>query len=70
MNETVWESLSPAQKKQQLYDNPNRLPDEFLSHGTISKAQHDMNLGDLTKKIGLKDHKIVTEGWLTPYETH
>ena len=62
MDNTVWESLSPAQKKQQLYENQKRLLDEFLSHGAISKAQYDKSLGDLTQKMGMSDYKTIAGG--------
>ena len=63
MDNTAWESLSPAQKKQQLYENQKRLLDEFLSHGAISKAQYDKSLGDLTQKMGFSS----AESHVPPY---
>ena len=32
------------------------LLDTFLSHHTISRAQYDKSLGDLTEKMGMEDH--------------
>ena len=49
---TPWESLSPSEKKRQLYENQKHLLDEFLAHGAISRAQYDKSLGDLTEKMG------------------
>ena len=45
-------SLSPEEKKRALYDSQKELLDTFLEHGTISKAQYDKSLGDLTEKMG------------------
>jgi len=53
MTEPTWDSLSPSEKKRQLYENQKRLLDEFLAHGAISRAQYDKSLGDLTEKMGI-----------------
>ena len=50
-NELNWESLSPSEKKRQLYENQKELLDTFLSHGAISQAQYNKSLGDLTVKM-------------------
>lgn len=47
-----WESMSPAQKKRQLFLNQKDLLDKFLERHAISKAQYDKSLGDLRAKMG------------------
>ena len=49
-------SVSQAQihdeRKHQLYQQQKELLDTFLAHGTITKAQYDKSLHDLTEKMG------------------
>ena len=40
------------EKKHQLYLKQKELLDTFLAHGTITKAQYDKSLHDLTVKMG------------------
>lgn len=47
-----WESMSPSQKKRQLFLNQKDLLDKFLERHAISKAQYDKSLGDLRAKMG------------------
>ena len=47
-----WESMSPAQKKRQLFLNQKDLLDKFLERHAISQAQYDKSLGDLRAKMG------------------
>ena len=50
----MWESLSPEEKKKQLFLKQKKLLDLFLEKGAISRAQHDKSLGDLMEKMGYK----------------
>ena len=54
MNEsqTPWESLTPEEKKQELFRRQKRTLDLFLERNAISKAQYDKSLGDLIEKNG------------------
>ena len=47
------EQLTPAQKKEQLYQKQKALLDTFLEHHAISRAQYDKSLGDLSEKMGI-----------------
>ncbi|MBR5182174.1 MAG: hypothetical protein IKW88_07960 [Clostridiales bacterium] len=47
-----WESLTPEQKKRELYLEQKQTLDTFLEHHAITKAQYDKSLGDLTVKMG------------------
>ena len=52
---TSWDSLSPAEKKQELFRRQKDLLDTFLSTDAISQAQRDESLGCLIEKMGIKD---------------
>lgn len=52
MQQEQWESLTPEQKKRELYLEQKYTLDTFLEHHAISKAQYDKSLGDLTAKMG------------------
>ena len=52
--ENEWESLSPEEKKRKLYEQQKTTLYTFLAHGTISRAQYDKSLGDLTVKMGFE----------------
>ena len=39
----------------QLYLSQKQTLDTFLNNGAITKAQYDKSLGDLTKKMGMKE---------------
>ena len=55
-NETTsWISLSPAEKKLELFRRQKDLLDTFLASGAISQAQHDKSLSCLIEKMGIKD---------------
>ena len=58
MNENTevvdWASLTPEEKKQQLFLNQKQTLDLFLERGTINQAQYDKSLGDLREKMGVK----------------
>ena len=45
-------ALPPEEKKRRLYEQQKATLDTFLAHGTISRAQYDKSLGDLTVKMG------------------
>ena len=53
MDQVEWETLSPEQKRVQLFMNQKQTLEVFLEHGAISQAQFDKSLGDLTKKMGM-----------------
>ena len=54
MTETIiWETLSPEEKKKQLFLKQKELLDTFLEKNAISKAQYDKSLGDLRDKMGM-----------------
>ena len=48
-----WSSLSPAEKKQELFLRQKDLLDTFLSTGAIDQAQHDKSLNCLIEKMGI-----------------
>lgn len=48
----IWQSLSPAEKKLELFRRQKELLDTFLSTGAISQAQHDKSLNCLIEKNG------------------
>ena len=56
MNEiTVWENLSPEEKKRELFLRQKRTLDMFLERHAISQAQYDKSLGDLREKMGMQN---------------
>lgn len=58
MNEsqTTWESMTPEEKKQELFRRQKRTLDLFLERNAISKAQYDKSLGDLVEKMGMREY--------------
>ena len=58
MNEsqTTWDSMTPEEKKQELFRRQKRMLDLFLERNAISKAQYDKSLGDLIEKMGIKEY--------------
>lgn len=56
MEQNEWESLSPEEKKVQLYLKQKAMLEAFLERGAISKAQFDKSLGDLTEKMGMQEY--------------
>ena len=48
-----WSSLTPEEKKHQLFLNQKKTLDIFLERKAISQAQYDKSLGDLHEKMGL-----------------
>lgn len=54
-NETNWETLSPEEKKIQLFLRQKKLLDTFLERHAITEAQYQKSLGDLRVKMGMED---------------
>ena len=52
-----WATLSPAEKKLELFRRQKDLLDTFLATGAISQAQHDKSLCGLIKKMGIDPSK-------------
>lgn len=50
-SEIEWQTLSPEEKKKQLFIKQKELLDTFLERNAISKAQYDKSLGDLKEKM-------------------
>lgn len=58
MNEMVeWETLTPEEKKKQLFLKQKNTLDLFLERNATSKAQYDKSLGDLIDKMGMQGVK-------------
>jgi len=56
MNEyTEWSSLTPDEKKMQLFLSQKATLDSFLERGAITKAQYDKSFGDLKAKMGIEN---------------
>ena len=56
MNEiTVWENLSPEEKKRELFLRQKQTLDMFLERHAISQAQYDKSICDLREKMGMQD---------------
>ena len=49
------ETMTPEQKRRELYDRQVATLKTFLEHGAITQAQHDKSLHDLTEKMGYGD---------------
>lgn len=49
-----WASLSPEEKKKQLFLRQKNLLDTFLERNAISQAQYDKSLGDLREKMEMQ----------------
>ena len=56
-----YSSLTPEEKKINLFLRQKHTLDLFLERGAISKAQYDKSLGDLIEKMGIKDYEINIE---------
>ena len=52
---TIWENLSPEEKKRELFLRQKRTLDMFLERHAISQAQYDKSLGDLREKMGMQE---------------
>ena len=55
-NNDAWASLTPDEKKRQLYDKQVAMLQDFLERSAISKEQYEKSLGDLTVKMGYRDN--------------
>jgi hypothetical protein len=51
-------SLSPEEKKLQLFRRQRDLLAVFLANGAISQAQHDKSLNCLIEKMGIADKDL------------
>ena len=51
------ETMTPEQKRRELYDRQVATLDTFLEHRAISQEQHDKSLHDLTEKMGYGNHE-------------
>lgn len=49
-----WASLSPDEKKMQLFLNQKHTLDLFLERNAIDQRQYDKSLGDLIVKMGVE----------------
>ena len=57
-NSDNWSSLSPAEKKLELFRRQKDLLDTFLATEAISQAQHDKSLNCLIEKVGIKEEDL------------
>ena len=48
-----WETLSPEEKKTELFIRQKHTLDLFLERHAISQSQYDKSLGDLREKMGM-----------------
>lgn len=48
-----WSTLSPEEKKRQLFIKQRQTLDLFLERHAIDKKQYDKSLGDLREKMGM-----------------
>ena len=55
MEQAVWSSLTPEEKKRQLYLRQKEMLRLFLERNAISQEQYKKSLGDLTEKMGMED---------------
>ena len=56
-NTSSWDSLSPAEKKLELFRHQKDMLDTFLATGAISLAQYDKSLSCLIEKMGIDPSK-------------
>ena len=49
-----YSSLTPEEKKIDLFHRQKHTLDLFLERNAISKAQYDKSLGDLKEKMGIE----------------
>ena len=50
-----WATLSPAEKKLELFRRQKELLDTFLATGAISQSQDDKSLNCLIEKMGIEE---------------
>lgn len=51
----AWASLTPEEKKRQLYERQKAMLQAFLERNAISKEQYNKSLCDLTVKMGYRE---------------
>lgn len=49
-----WATLTPEEKKHQLFLNQKKTLDLFLPKGAIRQVQNNKSLGDLRERMGVK----------------
>ena len=54
-NKNQWETLSPEEKKKELFIRQKHTLDLFLERHAISQNQYDKSLCDLRDKMGMQD---------------
>jgi hypothetical protein len=52
-----YSTLTPEEKKIDLFLRQKRTLDLFLERNAISRAQYDKSLGDLIEKMGMQDYE-------------
>ena len=52
-----YSSLTPEEKKIDLFLRQKHTLDLFLERNAISRAQYDKSLGDLIEKMGMQDYE-------------
>ena len=57
-----WNTLSPEEKKIQLFLQQKETLDLFLARNAISPAQYKKSYGDLVVKMGMEDIANELEG--------
>ena len=50
-----WQSLTPEEKKQQLFLKQKATLESFLERGAISQAQYDKSFKDMKEKMQISD---------------
>ena len=55
MTQPNWETLSPDEKKKELYLKQKRLLDTFRERNAISQAQYEKSLHEKNKKMGMQN---------------
>ena len=55
MDQEHWESLTPEQKKEELYRQQVHLLQQFRERHAISEDQYEKSLTDLTNKMGMEE---------------
>ena len=53
LNSDNWQSLSPAEKKLELFRRQKELLNIFITTGVIDQAQYDKSLNCLIEKMGI-----------------
>ena len=48
--------MTPEEKKKELFLRQKKTLDLFLERNAISRVQYDKSLGDLAKKMGMREY--------------